>query len=268
MPVLEIETKDHVALVTLNRPEARNALDPELIVALARAWDGIRADAEIRAVVLTSAAGSTFCAGFDLARTIPLLTAASEPTNDWERALADDRTLAEQATLRDGDLGRPLIIAANGHAIAGGMEMLLAGDIRVAAAGAKLGLSEVRLGLIPAMGGTAKLARHMPAALAAELLLTGAPITAERAAAAGFVNHVVPADEVQGVAMKLARTIAGNAPLAVAAARDVLRKSPDLSAADALALEAAATDRLTATEDAVEGPRAFLEKRPPVFKGR
>ena len=161
-------------------------------------------------------------------------------------------------------------MAANGHAIAGGMELLRAGDLRVVASGAKLGLSEVKLGLIPAMGGTATLSRHMPRALAAEMLLTGDPISAERGLASGFVNLVVDAGEILtiAIAIAMARTIASNAPLAIAAARELLRSSSDLSEADALAREAEASARLMQSEDAIEGPRAFLEKRPPVFTGR
>ena len=268
MSVLLREDFDHVSVVTLNRSAARNAISPELIVRLARLWDEIAADDEVRCVVLTGAEGSTFCAGFDLARAIPLFTASREPEDEWDEAFVADRSLAAKALLASFDLGRPLVIAANGHAIAGGMEMMRAGDLRVMAAGAKLGLSEVKLGLIPAMGGTATLARYMPAALAAEILLTGNNVTAEDALASGFVNRVVPAAEVLPVAMDLAAAIAANAPLAVRAARRVMRQAGDLSTADAIALEAREAARLMTTEDAVEGPRAFLEKRPPVFKGR
>jgi enoyl-CoA hydratase len=266
--VLDVNVSDSVAVVTLNRPEARNALSPELIVRLARSWQTIRDDAEIRVVVLTGAPGSTFCAGFDLAKTIPLATGARSPADKWDEALLSDRTLAGKACLRDYDIGKPFIVAANGHAIAGGMELLRAGDLRVVANKALLGLSEVKIGLIPAMGGTATLIRHMPRALAAEMLLTGNAISADRALAVGFVNRVVEAEAVLPTAMELARTIAANAPLAIAAARDLLRTSFDQTEAEALDSESTLSARLAKTEDAVEGPRAFLEKRSPVFKGR
>mgnify|MGYP001161382098 CR=1 FL=1 len=268
MSVLEVERRDHVAVVTLNRPEARNALSPELLGRLALTWDDIKADDEVRAVVLAGAPGSTFCAGFDLALSITLLNKTREPENEWDEALANDWTLGHKATLRGFDLNRPLIVAANGHAIAGGMELLLAGDLRVAASGAKLGLSEVKLGLIPGMGGTATIRDKMSPALATEILLTSNPISAETALAGGLLNRVVASENVLDTAMEFATAIAANPPLAVRAARHVLRRSRDISEEQSLALEAKLLDDLAQTEDAIEGPRAFLEKRPAVFKGR
>ena len=268
MDVVAFERRGPIAIVTLNRPAARNAMNPELIVRLARLWDELAADSEVWVVVLTGAPNSTFCAGFDLASFIPLMTRSREPVDEWDHIVAADLGLAGRATLRDLDLGKPLVVAANGHAIAGGMELLLSADLRVVASGAKLGLSEVALGLIPAMGGTARLARHLPPPLAAELLLTGRTITAEQALAWNLVNRVAPADEVLDTALELASAIAGNAPLAVRAARRVLRAAPDLTDAAALQLESHLAAELAATDDAKEGPTAFVEKRSPVFRGR
>ena len=207
MNLLDVEIADHIAVVRLNRPASRNALNAELVVRLAETWEGLSADADVRVIVLTGTGESTFCAGFDLASLIPLITGTRAPADAWDEAVqaGGGLALAGRATLRDCDPGRPIIVAANGHAIAGGFELLLAGDLRIVAAGARLGLSEVRLGLIPAMGGTARLARQMPPALAAEMLLTGNPVSAERALAAGFLNRVAPAAEVMNIAMEYAR---------------------------------------------------------------
>ncbi|MDH3684558.1 MAG: enoyl-CoA hydratase-related protein [Acidimicrobiia bacterium] len=268
MTVVDTEIANHVALVTLQRPHARNALDPELIVALVATWEALAADDEVRVIVLTGAEGTTFCSGFDLVTTIPLITGAREPADEHEQAVVDDRGLLGRATLRDYDPGKPVIAAVNGHAIAGGMELMLAADLRVVATGVKLGLSEVALGLIPGMGGTARLGRHLPPAVALELLLTAKPMTSDDLAATGLINRLEPVERVVAVAQGLAATIAANAPLAVRAARSVVRASADLSERDALALEEEQGAILSATEDAREGPRAFLERRPPVFTGR
>lgn len=268
MSVVLVSRDDHVATVTLNRPEARNALNPELIVALAATWDELAADDEVRAVIVVGAEGSTFCSGFDLGTTIPIMTGSRPPENPFEQAVADDPSLAGRATLRGHDIGKPLIAAVNGHAIAGGMEMMLACDLRVVARGVKLGLSEVALGLIPAMGGTARLARHLPSALAMELLLLAKPVVSDELETSGLFNRLVEPAAVGPTAADMARIIANNAPLAVAAARRVVRESGDLSEQAALDLEQAESDRLSGTEDAREGPTAFMAKRVPVFKGR
>ena len=267
MSVLEIAVDEHVATVTLNRPEARNALNPELIIALAETWDRLAADDDVRAIVVAAAEGSTFCSGFDLGTTIPIMTGAREPVDEHERRLAGDLSLMGRATLRDLDPGKPVIAAASGHAIAGGMELLLAADLRVVAEGVKLGLSEVGLGLIPAMGGTARLSRHLPRAVAMEMLLTAKPMLSDQLAATGMINRLVPAAEVRAVARELAGVVATNAPLAVRAAREVILASADLSEAESLALEAERSAMLATTDDAREGPLAFMEKRTPVFRG-
>jgi enoyl-CoA hydratase len=196
------------------------------------------------------------------------MTGARGPSTPYEEIIAADLELLGIATLRAFDVGKPVIAAVNGHAIAGGMELLLACDLRIVASGVKLGLSEVGLGLIPAMGGTARLSRHLPGAVAMELLLTAKPKLSDELAAYGLINSLLPASEVLDGAMSLARTIAANAPLAARAARSVARRSGDLTETEALALEASESAALAQTDDAREGPAAFMEKRSPVFQGR
>jgi enoyl-CoA hydratase len=268
MSVLKIQIIDFVAIVTLNRPEARNSLNPELICELSKTWVELSLNPEIRAVVLTGADGTTFCSGFDLSSTIPIINGTKKPTNDFENAVAEDPSLMGKATLRDYDIGKPLIAAVNGHAIAGGMELMLSCDIRVVATQVKLGLSEVALGMIPAMGGTAKLARHLPTALALEMILTAKPMISDRLAESGLINRLEEPGKVLSSALEIAQLIASNAPLAAQEARSVLLASADLTVEEALSLEESSSSMLMATEDAVEGPRAFLEKRAPTFKGR
>ena len=268
MGVLEYQLDGHVGLLTLNRPEARNSLNPELIVGLAETWERVKEDPVVRVVVLTGADGSTFCSGFDLGTTIPLITGLREPQNQFEEAIAADREILRRATLVGHDIGKPIVAAVNGHAIAGGMELLLACDLRVVAQGVKLGLSEVALGLIPGMGGTALLRRHLPGALAMEMLLCAKPIISDDLANSGLFNRLVPVSETLPTALEIAQTIASNAPLAVQSARQVVRKSSDLEESEALLLETEIGEVLAKTEDAVEGPLAFMEKRSAKFHGR
>lgn len=266
MAVVDVEHAAGVVTVTLNRPEVKNALNPEMVVRLARLWNEVRADPGVHAVVLTGAAGSTFCAGADLASLAPLLTGARPPADAWDQAVIDDPSLPGRAILTAVELGKPLVVAANGHAIAGGMLLLLAGDVRVAATGARLGFTELKLGL-PSIGAV-RMARELPPALARQVLFTGEPISAERGFEVGFINEIAPAEEVLRVAQRLAASIAACAPLAVKATSEVLRASVGMSDADAQALEAARAVEIFATEDAREGPRAYMEKRAPVFRGR
>ena len=170
------------------------------------------------------------------------------------------------ATLAGYDIEKPLIGAVNGHAIAGGMELLLSCDLRVVGQGLKLGLSEVALGLIPGMGGTS-LGRHLPG-ISMEMLLCAQPILSDELANSGLFNRLVPPADVLTVALQMAHIIAANAPLAVQAARRVVRHSADLGEREALLLESEAGVALGQTEDAKEGPLAFMEKRTPKFEGR
>ncbi len=262
------ERRGHVALVTLNRPEARNALSPELAVRLARAWTEVRDDDAIRVAVVTGAGGKAFCAGADLGRLIPLSTGAREPEDEWDHAIRKDPRLTDTALLRGFDTVKPVIAAVDGFAIAGGMEMMLGTDLRVASEDARFGLQEVKWGLYPAGGSTARLPRQIPWAMAMEILLTGGLIDARRALELGLVNRVVPKAEVLSTALALAETIAENGPVAVREIRRGARACIGLPEEQALATEARIALGVFRTQDAREGPRAFMEKRKPRFEGR
>jgi enoyl-CoA hydratase len=266
--VVLFERRGGVALITLNRPEARNAVNPELAVRLAEAWCEVKENAEIRAAVVTGAGDKSFCAGADLARLIPLFTGARPPEDEWDEALRKDSAIADRALLREFDPEKPIVAAVTGFCIAGGMEMLQATDIRVAAEDSKFGLQEPKWGLFPISGSTVRLPRQIPYAVAMEILLTGELIDARRAYDIGLVNRVVPRDEVLATALGIAQTVAENGPVAVSAIRRSARACIGLPERDALALERGFGMPVFQTEDAREGPRAFKEKRKPKFVGK
>ncbi len=265
MSVLSYVVEDHIALITLNRPEARNALNPEVAVKLAEAWERVRDDDEVRVAILTGT-GSAFCAGADLGQLIPLYSGARKPENEFDERIVADRYLTRRALLRDFDPGKPIIAAINGHAIAGGMELVQGTDIRVSVAAAQFGVQEVKWALFPAGGSTVRLPAQMPYAKAMELLLTGDLITADEALALGFLNYV-EADPV-AKAREIAQRIAANGPLAVKAIRRSVKACLGKPEAEALAIEVEISSPVFQTEDAREGPRAFMEKRAPQYFGR
>ena len=248
------ERHDHVLLLRLNRPEARNALTAGVIAGLAAAIVDAESDADTRCVVLTGTGDKAFCAGMDLKA-----LAGVGPT-----ATAEE--MAVLVRVMDGEVGVPLVGAANATALGGGLELLLGCDVVVASSAAQFGLPEVKRGLFPGGSGTA-ISRRIPLGIALELALTGDPIDAARAYDIGLVNQVVAPEEVVPAAIALARRIAANAPLGVAACRELVR----LNQTDA----AAAKDRRAhwrgigfASEDAKEGATAFVEQRAPVWRAR
>ena len=262
------ELRDGVALVTINRPDVRNALDPETLVLLRQAWFRIRNDAAVRVAVVTGAGDKAFCAGADLRRLMPLVNGARAPEDDWDRRVVADPSVVETALLRDFDVTKPVVAALNGYTIAGGMELALGADLRIAADTALLGLQEVKWGLFPSGGSTVRLPRHISEARAMELLLTGELIDARTALDWGLINRVVPPSDVLAASLALAETIAGRAPLAVRAIRRSLREVRGRPTSEALAIESRIAADVFRSHDAREGQQAFAEKRQPVFKGR
>ena len=257
----------HVALVTLDRPEKANALDPAGLAALAAAWREIAADDGVRCAVVTGAGERAFCAGMDMASTIP----ASQRLARGERLAPEEfeglRSVGA-ALLAGFDLGKPLVAAVNGHARAGGLDLLLAAEIRYAVPHATFALEEVALGLYPTGNATVLLPRQIGWVHAHELLLTARPIDAERARAIGLVNELVAPEALLERALACADAIAANAPLAVRATRAGVRELLGLPLPDAYRRQEELGRPLRQTEDAREAQRAFVEKRRPVFRGR
>jgi enoyl-CoA hydratase/carnithine racemase len=261
------EHHPHVALVTIDRPEQANALDPATLSDLAEAWRRVAGDAEIRCAVLTGAGAKVFCSGMDMKTTIP----ASQRFARGERVDHEEfeglRSVST-ALLAGFDLEKPLICAVNGHARAGGFDLMLAAEIRYAAPHATFALEEVALGLYPTGNATVLLPRQIAWVHAQELLLTARSIDADRAVEIGLVNRVVPTSELLATALATASLIAGNAPLAVRETRRGVREILHLSLEDAWRRQEEIGRPLRRSEDAAEAARAFVEKRPPLWKGR
>jgi len=249
---------DGVALITMNRPERMNALDAEHYRLLSEAWVRVRDDGDIRVAIVTGAGERAFTVGADLKSYV------RQPTDLAETWL----TQREQLLNRGLEVWKPVVAAVNGACLGGGSTMLFATDIRVAVPHATFGVSEVRRGLVPGNGGTQRILKQVPYAIAMEMLLTGDPFDAETALRWGLINKVVPPDRLLDEAFGYARRIAANAPLAVQAAKELAIRSEDMSLATGLRMEQIANRLLWSTEDVREGPAAFAERRPPQFKGR
>lgn len=267
-PVLKVDRTDGIMLLTLNRPDVRNAISPEMACRLADAFAEFAEDDALLVAILTGAGKAAFCSGGDLSRTLPLLSGAREPEDDWDRRLLNEPEVMARSALRDFHLAKPVIAAINGACLAGGMETVLATDIRIAAEHATFGLPEAKRGLIPFAGSLARLPRQIPYCVAMEMLLVGDSIGAAAAKEAGIVNYVVPADEVLPKAWEIARKIAANGPLAVQEIKRTVLESSGRTLRESFRLEDEAKRRVMASRDAREGPRAFMEKRPPKYEGR
>lgn len=252
-----VEKRGHVLIVTMNRPEAKNALSGPMLARMTQAWDEVDSDPEIRVCILTGAGGA-FCAGADLK--------AMTQSHPGESARSMDLSRIE-SLLKGRRLTKPLIAAVEGPAIAGGTEILQATDIRVAAESAKFGVSEPRWGLFPLGGSAVRLVRQIPYTVAADLLLTGRHIRAAEAREIGLIGHVVPDGQALAKALELAELIAANGPLAVQAILRTIRESEAMHENEAFKLDAELGMAVFQSEDAKEGPRAFAEKRAPNFRG-
>ncbi len=246
-----------IATITLNRPDAYNALNPQMFKELSEALIDFTKDDNIWVGIITGAGERAFCAGADIKDTLPIL-----------KELKGQPWAEPPIIMRGLNIWKPMVAAVNGVALGGGCEVCLGCDIRIAAENATFGLPEVTLGLIPAWGGTQRLPRMIPWAKAAEMLLTGRPIDAKEAYRIGLVNRVVPQAELMATARQMAELLCKPGPLAVRAAKQAMVQGTSRSLSEGLELEKQLADYVVTTEDFEEGCDAFLSKRKPDFKAK
>ncbi len=252
---LLVETRDAVALVTVNRPHKLNALDRDTFDALARCFADLAAERGVKAVILTGAGEKAFVAGADITHLVDL---DARTGRDWAE-------LGQRVFSQIECLAKPVIAAINGYALGGGLELAMACHLRIAAQTAVLGQPEVKIGWIPGNGGSQRLPRLIGKGRALEMMLTGEPVSAEEALRIGLVNRVVPPAELIAAARGLAAKILANSPSALALCLEAVRRGLEMPFPDALAYEALLAGLAAGSPDAREGTRAFLEKRRPVW---
>ncbi len=246
-----------IAIFTINRPEAMNAMNMEGIRELSEAMMDFRDDPELWVGIITGVGEKAFCGGADIKDTLPFM-----------KEHRGEEGAFPPTVMRGFELWKPLIAAINGLAVGGGLEIAMACDIRIASETARLGTPEVNLGMIPGWGGTQRLPRMVPWCKAAEILLTGRVIDAEEAYRIGLVNKVVPQAEVMPTAKEWAQVICQAAPLAVRAAKEAMVRGYSMSLEDGLRLENSLVAYILGTEDFTEGTTAFVEKRKPDYKAK
>ena len=255
---LLVEKKDNIAIVTINRPKVLNALNATVIEELEKAFTELKNDPEVGAVILTGAGEKAFVAGADISGLVELNPLEGKEFAEKGQAVFN---LIE-------NLGKPVIAAINGFALGGGCELAMACTIRIASEKAKLGQPEVNLGIIPGYGGTQRLPRLVGKGRAMELILTGRMVDASEAYQMGLVNKVVAPEKLLDEAIEMAKVILSKGPLAVKFAMEAVNRGLEVNLEEGLKIEADLFGICCATEDKVEGTKAFLEKRKPNFKGK
>jgi enoyl-CoA hydratase len=267
-PAVLYSKEGYVATVVMNRPEVKNALNGEMLVRLADAWQDINDDPQIRAAILTGAGDDAFCAGADLDRLVGMMQGKRPPETDFDKRIIEDFTLIYKGLLRSYDVLKPLIAAVRGYCIAGGSEILQATDIRVAATTSRFAIAEVKHSLFPMGGSTVRLPRQIPYCRAMEILLAGEQFSAADALQWGLINKVVPEGDVMKEARRYADVIAENGPLAVQAVKRSVLAALGRPTAEGLQSEHEIGVPVAMSADAKEGTKAFKEKRRAVFHGR
>ena len=256
MPI-DFAVDESVATITINRPERMNAMDAEHYDALSAAWIRVRDDSSIRVAIVTGAGDKAFTAGADLKSFVGARPSLAELL----------LTQKGQLLNRGLEVWKPIVAAVNGYCLGGGMTLLFATDLRIAAEHATFALSEVKRGVFPANGGTQRIAQQLPHAVAMEMLLLGDAFDAQTALRWGIVNRVVPAATLMATAREFALRLARNAPLAVQAAKELAIRSRDTDLATGLRMEQVFLRLLQDSDDVREGTAAFREKREPAFRG-
>ncbi len=264
-PAVIVELENNVLVVTLNRPEKRNAVNSEVMCRLYDAWKQLDNDDDVRVAILTGN-GTTFCAGMDLSEIGKL--GSGKPDNEYMERVMANPSMIYDAWLKTLRPTKPVILAAEGFARAGGTEILQGTDIRIAGESAVFGITEVQRGLFPMAGSAVRLRRQIGYAVAAEMLICGEDLPARRAYELGLINHIVPDGQALTKAKEVAARIAKNGPLAVKAIVATLRETETLPEAEAFAIEQRHGMPVMGSDDAKEGPRAFFEKREPNFTGK
>jgi enoyl-CoA hydratase len=267
-PAVLYEKSGGVATVTMNRPDVRNAINPEMLCRLADAWQDVNDDPEVRVAILTGAGDKAFCAGADLDRLVRMMQGLRPPETEYDERIKADYTIIYKGLLRNYQVNKPIIAAVRGFCVAGGTEILSCTDIRIAGDDARFGLAEVKWSLFPMGGSTVRLPRQISYCNAMEILLTGEQLSAERALQMGLINKVVQPNQVMPEAQRYADVINSNGPLAVQAVKRSVLAGIGLPPEQALEKEMEIGIPVSMSEDCKEGTKAFKEKRKPVFKGR
>lgn len=267
MSAVIFDHRGHQAWITINRPDHKNVMNPEVLLGLADAWAEVRTNDDIRVAVVAGSGDEDFCCGGDLGGLIPLWTGAKEPATDVERRLLDRPQIIDDVMLKAEPMHKPVIAAVNGRALGGGLELIQATDIRIAADNATFGLPEPKAGVVPGAGSMVRLARQLPYAHAMRIFLGGEPVDATTALGMGLVSEVVAAEALRGRVEEVAAIVAAQAPLALQAIKRTVIETHTLPWDEAFEVEKRHAASVMRSRDAREGPRAFKERRTPDFEG-